>query len=128
MQCDNPTAVFDGNAVDEDDGIPVVVSSRWRLADTVARNYGLQAFLVDCGDPDKEFPTAPRWTIVVQSDCKHWSVPWIIENPRRFHDGLTALYTLLEQMFPSGKTLGELLVSHGDLEPGPLGPTSSGTK
>lgn len=128
MQCDNPTAIFDGNAIDEDDGIPVVVRSRWRLADCVARAYGMQAYLVDCGDPEKDHPTAPRWMICVQSDCRQWSVPWLVTNPRKFHDGLTALYTLLEQTFPTGKTLGELLVSFGSLEPGPLGSNSSGTK
>lgn len=128
MQLDSPKAVFDGNSVDEDDGIPVVISSRWRLADNVARAYGMQAYLVDCGDPEKEFPTAPRWMVCVQSDCKQWSVPWIIQNPRRFHDGLTALYTLLEQVFPVGKTMGELLVSSGPLEPGPLGPFESESK
>lgn len=120
MQCDTPKAVFDGNSVDDDDGIPIVVKSRWRLADSVARAFGMQAYLVDCGDPEKDCPTAPRWMVCVQSDCKQWSVPWLILNPRRFHDGLTALYTLLEQTFPSGKTLGELLVTVGSLDAGPV--------
>lgn len=125
MQCDIPKAVYDGNSVDDDDGIPVVIQSRWRLADCVARSYGMQAFLVDCGVPEKDCPSSPRWMVCVQSECKHWSVPWLISNPRRFHDGLTALYSLLEQVFPSGKTLGEILVSIGQLEQGPSRPVST---
>lgn len=121
MQCDTPNAVYDGNSVDDDEGIPIVISSRWRLADMVARNYGMQAYLVDCGDPEED-PRLPRWMVCIQSECKHWSVPWIIANPRRFHEGLTAAYTLLEQSFSSGKTLGELLVSHASENEGPARP------
>lgn len=107
MQQDNFGVVDDDSVAIDDDEVPVVIISRYRLAERIAGAYGLSTFLVV--DEEKSSPY-DKYTVMVRSDCRYFSVFWVINNPKRFHEGLVALHALLEQNYPSGKTLGELLV------------------
>lgn len=94
--------------LDDDSTVPVVIVSRYRLAERVASRYGCETYLV----VDEEQSSAyNRYQIHVRSPDLTLSVTWVIYNPRSFHKGLTALHEFLEQNYPIGKTLGEILIS-----------------
>jgi len=113
MQSTDPSSETLGRLVQVDeDMVPVVIISRYRLAERVVQPYGLDAFLVV---DEAETSSMSRYSIICRTHCNTISVPWVIHNPRRFHDGLVALHKILELNFPLGFTLGELLVQ-GELE------------
>jgi len=108
--------------LDDDSSVPVVIVSRYRLAQRVASMYGCETFLV----VDEERSSLyERYEIHVRAPDVSLSVTWKISNPRLFHKGLSALHEFLEQNYPLGKTLGEVLILGEIGRQGPDGPMVS---
>jgi hypothetical protein len=108
MQHEESGVISDDSVIIDEDQVPAVYVSRYRLAERVCSPYGLIVYLVVDEEKSSSFE---RYSIITRTEDHMFSVPWNISNPRRFHDGLVALHTLCEQYNPLGKTLGELLVS-----------------
>jgi hypothetical protein len=122
MQKEISGVISDDSVIIDEDQVPAVFVSRYRLAERVVSPYGLVVYLVV---DEEQSSSSERYSILVRSEDLLFSVPWVISNPRRFHEGLTALHTLCEQYYPLGKTLGELLVS-GEVT-GPLAISYNGS-
>ena len=107
MQVDPPFDSSFESLEDGFDGIPVVIVGRLRLADRVAKCYAMRAVLFV--DEEQSSPDNRYFSCIV-SDDSNWTIPWVITDPTMFHTGLRAIYTLLEQLRPTGKTLGQLFL------------------
>lgn len=97
--------------VDYYERLPVVIRSRWRLAERIAIEAGLTVYLVE--DDEEPHHSPYKYTLLFQSECKHWSVPVTISSHKRFSTGLQAIYTLLFHFFPGMKSF-ERIMAEGE--------------
>lgn len=112
--------IYEMMNLDDGSSVPVVIVSRYRLAQRVASLYGCETFLVvDEGQPS----LYDKYEIHVRAGDASLYVTWKVSNPRSFHRGLSALHEFLEQNRPLGKTLGEVLITGEVCGRGPPGPS-----